>query len=192
MSVRVEQKEKSREAILESCAKLLREKGISGARVADVMRGAGLTVGAFYAHFASKDELVDESLRETSAAMRDRLFTKLEDKDDPALLVLERYLCRAHRDEIDQGCPFPAIVGEIATSAPEHRSTLAEQIERMTKLLEDRLPSNSKVSRKHVALGLVALMVGGLTLARAVRGTPLSDEVLKACRSVGSLVTRKV
>ena len=53
MTTKTEQKERTHESILESAARLVRERGISGARVADVMKGAGLTVGGFYAHFAS-------------------------------------------------------------------------------------------------------------------------------------------
>ena len=63
MTAKEEQKERSHATILESAARLLRERGISGARVADVMKGAGLTVGGFYAHFGSKEALVDEVLR---------------------------------------------------------------------------------------------------------------------------------
>jgi TetR/AcrR family transcriptional repressor of nem operon len=78
----------------------VREKGISGARVADVMQGAALTVGGFYAHFGSKDELVGETLRRTKAKLRDSLFARLTEKPegDRAEVVLKRYLSPAHRD----------------------------------------------------------------------------------------------
>src|SRR6266511_1826540 len=111
MNAKAERKERSHEAILDSAARLLRERGISGARVADVMKGAGLTVGGFYAHFASKEALVDDALRQTAASMRERLFLRLEEKDeaDRAEVVLKRYLSAAHRDAVDEGCPFPAV-----------------------------------------------------------------------------------
>jgi TetR/AcrR family transcriptional repressor of nem operon len=82
MNAKVEQKERSRESILRSAARLVREKGIAGARVADVMKGAALTVGAFYAHFSSKDDLVDEALRRTGATLRDGLFAHLDQKPE--------------------------------------------------------------------------------------------------------------
>src|SRR2546429_343541 len=69
MTSKDERKELSHETILSSAARLVRERGIGGARVADVMEGAGLTVGGFYAHFASKAELVDETLRRTAAEL---------------------------------------------------------------------------------------------------------------------------
>ena len=193
MNARVEQKEQSHQSILESAARLLREKGISGTRVADVMKGAALTVGAFYAHFASKDELVDETLRRTSSQLRDRLYTELEARPAPerAEAVLERYLSAKHRDSGALGCPFPAVVGEIATTEPQHGGVLAEQVLAAAARLSPLLPATGAVSRRTLAIGLVALMYGGLSLSRAVRGTPLSDEVLRACRAVGSWAIRR-
>jgi TetR/AcrR family transcriptional repressor of nem operon len=130
MNAKAEQKERSHETILDSAARLVRERGIAGARVAEVMKGAGLTVGGFYAHFGSKEELVDEALRRTGNELRDRLFSRLEEKPeaDRAEVVLKRYLSAAHRDEQTMGCPLPAVVGEIGTTAPEHRAALAEQV----------------------------------------------------------------
>lgn len=193
MATKTEQKEKTHASILESAERLVRAKGIAGARVADVMKGAGLTVGGFYAHFASKESLVDEIIRRTAAHTRSRLFANLEEKDekDRARLVLERYLSGAHRDECEEGCPFPAIVGEVATAAPEHREVMAEQVSAFASELGSLLPSAEAPERRHLALGLFALMYGGLALARALRGTPLSDEVLRACRSIGRKVVSR-
>jgi len=194
MNAKTDQKELSHETILESAARLLREKGIAGAKVADVMKGAGLTVGGFYAHFASKEVLIDEALRRTGASMRTKLFLHLDEKPqaDRAEVMLKRYLSAANRDETTLGCPLPAVVGEVGTTAREHGEVLAEQVEALAKGVEVYLPkSPNDVTPKHLALGVVALMYGGLSLARAVRGTPLSDEVLKACRAVGKLVLQK-
>jgi TetR/AcrR family transcriptional repressor of nem operon len=192
MSAKAEQKDRTHASILESAARLLREKGISGARVADVMRGAGLTVGGFYAHFASKEALIDDALRRTAAEMRARLFVGLEAKDevDRAEVVLKRYLSAAHRDEVEQGCPFPAIIGEVATTAHEHSGVLSEQVEAFAKELQAFLPTNDALSKRHIALAVFALMYGGLSLARALRGTELSDEVIRACRAFGRRALR--
>lgn len=193
MTTKTEQKERTHASILESAERLVRAKGIAGARVADVMKGAGLTVGGFYAHFVSKESLVDEIIRRTAAHTRSRLFANLEEKDekDRARLVLERYLSGVHRDECEEGCVFPAIVGEVATGAPEHREVMAEQISAFASELGALLPSAEAPERRHLALGLFALMYGGLALARALRGTPLSDEVLRACRSIGRKVVSR-
>ena len=191
MNAKTEQKELSHETILESAARLVREKGIAGAGVAQVMKGAGLTVGGFYAHFASKEALIDEALRRTGVRMRQRLFDKIEEKPkaDRAEVLLKRYLSPGNRDLTTLGCPLPAVVGEVGSTAPEHAHVLSEQIGSLAKEMEKHLPEETnELTPKHLALGLVALMYGGLSLARAVRGTPLSDEVLKACRALGKLV----
>src|SRR4051812_30671785 len=150
MGAKAEQKERSHGTILESAARLLRERGISGARVADVMKGAGLTVGGFYAHFPSKEALIDEALRQTAAAMRASLFARLDDKPaaDRAEVVLKRYLSPAHRDEVARGCSLPAVVGEVGTTAPEHASVLAEQIDAMSTELEEHLPASGAIPRR--------------------------------------------
>ncbi len=196
MNAKTEQKEKSHETILDSAAALLRERGIAGARVAEVMKGAGLTVGGFYAHFASKEDLIDAALRRTAEGLRATLFARLEEKpeSDRAEVILKRYLSGAHRDETLRGCPLPAVVGEIGTTAPEHRPVLAEQVSLLAAELERHLPEprpRDALSRRAMALGLVALMYGGLTISRALRGTDLSDDVLKACRALGRLAVRR-
>ncbi len=192
MNAKIEQKERSHETILESAARLIRERGISGASVADVMSGAGLTVGGFYAHFASKEDLVDETLRRTGATLRDRLFARIAEKPeaDRAEVVLKRYLSAAHRDDETLGCLFPAVVGEIGTTAGEHGPVLTEQVEALTARLEEQLPKHRGVNRRVLAVGLVALMVGGLSLARALRGSALSDDVIRACRTLGIAAIR--
>jgi TetR/AcrR family transcriptional repressor of nem operon len=192
MSIKAEQKERTHATILGSAARLLRSRGIAGARVTDVMSGAGLTVGGFYAHFGSKEALVDDVLRLTASRLRERLFAGLEAKDeaDRAEVVLKRYLSAAHRDDVDNGCPFPAVVGEVATTAPEHRRVLAEQVETFADELQRLLPRADRLAPRQLAIGLLALMVGGLGLARALRGTALSDEVIKACRAFGRLALR--
>jgi TetR/AcrR family transcriptional repressor of nem operon len=192
MNAKTEKKERSHETILASAAALLRDKGISGARVADVMKRAGLTVGGFYAHFASKESLIDEAIRRTATENRDRLFADLEQKPegDRAVVVLKRYLSAQHRDHTERGCPLPAIVGEVATTAPEHAAALAGELETFGARLAAELPAERPLPRRAMALGLIALMYGGLSLARALRGTELSDEVIKACRALGVWAVR--
>jgi TetR/AcrR family transcriptional repressor of nem operon len=192
MNAKVEQKERSHESILQSAARLVRENGISGSSVADVMKGASLTVGGFYAHFSSKDELVDETLRRIGARLRDGLFARLDEKPEAARaeVILKRYLSAAHRDATTLGCPLPAVVGEVGTTAPQHGAAVAEQVQALIDGLARHLPADGIVPRRLLAIGLVALMYGGLSLSRAVKGTELSDEVLRACRALGTAAVR--
>jgi TetR/AcrR family transcriptional regulator, transcriptional repressor for nem operon len=192
MTSKSEQKELTHQAILESASRAVRERGIVGTRVADVMQAAQLTVGGFYRHFGSKAELVDEALRQTGAKLRQRIFAHIADKPaaDRVVVLLKRYLSPAHRDLQTDGCPLPAVVGEIGTAAPEHRAVLAGEVEALAGGLSEHLigSGTASLSRRQLALGLVALMYGGLSLARALRGSELSDEMLKACRAIGAVV----
>jgi TetR/AcrR family transcriptional regulator, transcriptional repressor for nem operon len=184
MNAKLAQKQRTHEGILASAAKLLRQRGLAGARVADVMAGAGLTVGGFYAHFSSKESLVDEVLRRTARELRAGLFAGLEQKpaSDRAEVVLKRYLSARHRDNREAGCPFPAITSEIANQHEQHRPVLAEQLSALITELQPLVASRA------LAVGLVALMYGGLSMARALGPTELSDEVLRACRALGRAV----
>jgi TetR/AcrR family transcriptional repressor of nem operon len=192
VTAKAEQKRLSHETILQSGARLLRERGISGARVAEVMEGAGLTVGGFYAHFRSKTDLIDEVLRRAGAQLRDRLFARLDQRPprDRVEVILKRYLSPAHRELRAEGCPLPAVVGEISTTAPEHGRVVGEQVEAIAAGIQAELPASRPIGRRQLALGLVALMYGGLSIARALRGTALSNEMLNACRALGTSVAR--
>jgi TetR/AcrR family transcriptional regulator, transcriptional repressor for nem operon len=193
VNAKADQKEKSHERILESASRLLRARGIAGAGVAEVMKGAALTVGGFYAHFASKEALVDEALGRTAATTRERLFARIHEKpaEVRAEVVLKRYLSPKHRDDVESGCALPAVVGEVGTTASAHSETVGEQIDALASGIEALLPESVALPRRHLVLGLVALMVGGLSLSRALRGTPLSDEVLRAARALGTSALRR-
>lgn len=187
MGTKSEQKQKTREAILASAGALLRTCGISAMSIAEVMRGAGLTVGGFYGHFASKGELVEAVLRQAVRQMWLLLFADMADRApaERIELLLRRYLSAAHRDQGELGCPLPAVVGEVANAAPEQRHTLSELIDQFARAVEEQLAPTAGLPRRQHALALVTLMVGGLSLARALRGLSLSDEVLRACRAYG-------
>jgi TetR/AcrR family transcriptional repressor of nem operon len=191
MTAKSDQKERTHEEILESAARLLRLRGIAGMSVAEVMRAIGLTVGGFYAHFENKDALVEEAIRRAGRELRQRLLAGVEEKEpaERVDLMLRRYLSRIHREDIEGGCPFPAIVGEVITSNA-HRDALAEEVATLADAIEAHHPLVTSVPRRQRALAAIALMFGGLSLARALSGTSLSDEVLKASRAYGRAAMR--
>ena len=178
-------KERSRERILASAGTLMREKGISGASVAEVMRGAGMTVGGFYAHFPSKRTLVAETLRDALRRSGSLLAASAGEKGGAEWVnaVARAYLSRQHRDNPRAGCPLPSTLGEVAREDAEVREALAAEMGEMAAEIASRLEEAGLDDSRGEALAVLSLMVGGLTLARALRGTRLSDAVLKACRS---------
>ena len=183
-SAKSERKDRSRERILASAGSLLREKGIRGASVADVMGGAGMTVGGFYAHFPAKQSLIAEAVRETLRQSRERLAAHAGGRRgaDWVRAVARSYLSRSHRDNPGSGCPLPATLGEIAREDIAVREALAGEIETAAGELASHLKETGMEGPRGEALAVLATMVGGLTLARALQGSDLSDAVLQACR----------
>lgn len=184
MTAKTERKATSRKRILRSAGSLIKENGIKGTSVAGVMGGAGMTVGGFYAHFPSKRRLVIEALRSSFREAQSNLLQGLEEKRGRAWMeeVGRRYLSRVHRDSPGQGCPLPGTLTEIAREGQEARDALSLELNKFVGELEPRLAEAGFDSPRDEALAEMALMVGGLTLARAVKGTALSDEMLLACR----------
>ncbi|MDI6831990.1 MAG: TetR/AcrR family transcriptional regulator [Actinomycetota bacterium] len=183
-NAKVERKERSRERILTSAGTLMREKGISGASVAEVMEGAGMTVGGFYAHFASKRSLMAEALRDAFRRSRALLAASAGERKGSEWVnaVARSYLSRQHRDNPHLGCPLPATLGEVAREDAELREALAEEIGESVEEMASRLREAGADNPRDEALAVLSTMVGGLTLARALKGNALSDQVLLACR----------
>src|SRR5215218_9236545 len=97
-------KQATRQRILEAAGRRFKEDGIDGAGVAAVMADAGLTNGASYAHFASKEDLVTNVLAEQLRAQRHRFDTQPSDRDGLEAIV-RAYLSPQHRDQVADGCP---------------------------------------------------------------------------------------
>src|SRR5262245_47446980 len=168
MNQKTKQKEKSREAIAASAAALLRERGIKASSVMDVMKGAGLTVGGFYNHFDSKEELFVEALRNATSATWDP-FLEAAQGDNPrarALSLVRRYLSREHRDNKETGCLLPCAAPEVAREGEPYRSALEKELSSFAGRMAELLDGGDKSREK--ALGLIALMCGALSLSRAV------------------------
>jgi TetR/AcrR family transcriptional repressor of nem operon len=184
VNAKTARKEKIRERILDAAGNLIREKGISDASVADVMEGAGMTVGGFYAHFPSKQALMAEALRNALRKSRALLASAAGGKKGAEWVnaVARSYLSRTHRDNPQLGCPLPATLGELVREDMALRGALAEEISDTAGEIALRLKDAGLDDPRMEALAVLATMVGGLTLARALRGTELSDAVLQACR----------
>ena len=188
MNQKTKQKQKSREAISTSAAALLRQRGIKASSVMDVMKGAGLTVGGFYNHFASKEELFVETLRNASSANWDHLL-KSARGDSPrsrTLSVIRQYLSSKHRDNKETGCLLPSAAPEVAREGEPYRSALKKELSGLVSSLADMLDGG--VESREKALGLIALMYGALSLSRAVADTRLSNEFLRAGKKLAEEV----
>ncbi|MEQ1564175.1 MAG: TetR/AcrR family transcriptional regulator [Myxococcota bacterium] len=190
MNQRSDQKAESRTKIVEAAARNLRERGLSGTSVDRAMRGAGLTVGAFYAHFRSKDELLSHAFAAAMDEMEGVMRRAAGGGTGRAVLipVSTAYLSERHREAAHEGCPLPAVAGEAASSRDPGTH---ERVARGLSTLRDRLVAlGGGEIDPPTALALCGLLVGGQILARATRGTPLSDELLAACRAAAVRLLR--
>lgn len=176
-------KSKTHSQIVAAASRLMRKRGLAAASVSEVMRGAGLTVGGFYAHFPSKTAMDAEVLRKTLAHARANWFAGI-DRSDPrewVAKVVERYLAPSHRDRSGDGCPLPAVLSELARTGKGTRRAMADGFEAYAREFASCAPELAGVAPRERALATLALCVGGLAIARALRGHPVSDETLRAC-----------
>jgi TetR/AcrR family transcriptional regulator, transcriptional repressor for nem operon len=196
MRVSREKAAEHRDRIIDAAGALFRAKGFGGIGVADIMKAADLTHGGFYGHFASKDDLVGEASRRIMARAAAN-WTKLVEAapDKPYAALLEHYLSPRHRDDPGKGCAFAALGNDAARSGKIVRKAFAEGLAPLIDILAQSIPGKSipgksipgksipgksKAARRRKAVAAMATLVGALTLARAVEGTPLSDEMLEA------------
>lgn len=184
--VRGEQKAATHEAILEVAAELVRKQGIGAASVQRVMRGAGLTVGGFYAHFRSKSHLAAEALRRAFAANMGALFAGLDGatRAERGEQAVRRYLSRQHREMKRETCPVPACLSEIDPQNRLVRDALVDGVDTLARRLAPLYDDRPGLTARQRALGTAATFIGAMALARASRGTRWSDEVLLAARKL--------
>lgn len=170
-------KEASHERIVNAAARAIRRSGYDGTGVADIMKEAGLTHGAFYAHFASREamlaEAADRAGAESNALAASIAASVPPDKALQALMQV--YLSKEHFEGIETGCPISALGSEMPRQSPEVRLAATRRIKEMVDLVARQFPDWGQPSAHERALVTVATMVGTLVLARAVDDAALSD-----------------
>lgn len=180
---KAERWERTHAQIRLTAARLLRTRGLRLPSVADVMKGAQLTVGGFYGHWESKEALFEEALRDSLRGNWKQLveLARGETPKERLVWILRRYLSRSHRDTPEAGCPLPSTLSDISVLGEPYRGAFTKELESLVGLMGEVA---EPLGGKQLALGLFALMVGGLSLARATEGTPLSDSILTASRAL--------
>ena len=178
-------KDITHDRILEVAARKLRQEGIAGSGLAGIMSEAGLTNGAFYAHFSSKDELVEKSLERATDAQW-RQFEK-EIASGHLLKVVRAYLSEQHRDHPESGCASAALLPEISRQEPDTRHVYTESVKRLLHAIEEQLADMPKGPKaREIAIAMLGLLIGTLQLARAVDDPSLSKQMLAAGANVAA------
>jgi TetR/AcrR family transcriptional regulator, transcriptional repressor for nem operon len=184
------QKKKNHERIVRTASKRFREKGLEGVGIADLMQEIGLTVGGFYKHFDSRDDLVVEALRYALSTRRSQAASAAS--GGPPLTyakLVEDYLSEEHRDHPGSGCVISALAGDIARSGKRTRAVLTEEIRNALQLIADLTPGKVEEPTRSTAILTLSALVGAVGLARAVSDEALSREILQ---SVGELLKREL
>jgi TetR/AcrR family transcriptional regulator, transcriptional repressor for nem operon len=167
----VEETAAKHERIVKEASRLFRERGFDNVSVGEVMKAAGLTHGAFYAHFGSKEELQAAAVAYGQKVTLGRVQHSTSKKSNGS--IADRYLSRWHRDNPGDGCTMAALAQEVARSTPEIKAALEHGFEKILSVRDG--------DRKE-AIFWAAAMIGGVVLARAVKDPRLSDEILRSVR----------
>jgi TetR/AcrR family transcriptional regulator, transcriptional repressor for nem operon len=179
-----DQKQRTSQRILNSASTLFRARGYEATGIDAVMASADLTAGAFYAHFASKEDLLARSLDSAfcqSGAAWSKRLENLRGREWVRKFV-SVYLSKAHRDNPEHGCPMPALASEIARIGGPSRAVFEKRLRVLVEMVGRETGPGSPNNEDH-AIASIALCVGGLLLARAVDDPRFSDRILGACRA---------
>src|SRR5437762_4909573 len=173
-----EQKQATRRRIIEVAGRRLKRDGIDGSGIATLMADAGLTNGAFYAHFESKEDLVANTVVEQLREQRQSFRAQPPDRAGLEQIV-RGYLSVQHRDNAQGGCASAALLDEIGRSTDAIKRAYTEGVLVVIDDIAARLAPDDPRSARVKTLSVFALMVGTLQLSRALADRRLADEVLE-------------
>ncbi|HEX2841822.1 TetR/AcrR family transcriptional regulator [Hyphomicrobium sp.] len=184
------QADQHRIEVIEAASRLIPERGIDGVSVPALMAQAGLTHGAFYGHFPSKDALVvaacDAAFEEKRKFYDDILSRHRGDGDAARQVFIKRYTRTSHRDERAEGCPMAALCGDVGREGRKGpiRAAFAAGVNSLLERMSSLLSRGKKKASREEVLTTASLLVGALVLSRATEGHPVSEEFLAAARKV--------
>lgn len=173
-------KEETHKKIVEAASKRFRAEGIEKVGVATLMADAKLTVGGFYSHFKSKEELIKEAV---GLAADETFCAAFGDPNSGENLsikqILDRYLTPEHRDSPEFGCVIAALASELRTRPEDTRDMMSDKITRIIERIADSLSTDADpATRMRVAGSIWAVMLGTLQLARIIPDKELSAQIL--------------
>src|SRR6185312_7093604 len=163
-----EHKKETRDRIVRNAARKLRAEGLSGPGVASVMKASGLTVGGFYKHFGSKDELLAEAIAQGFAEFSEKVFASLQrlPPEDRWKEVVRWYLSSEHCNHPDTGCPVVTLAPEIARAKLGVRKRIAGQMKELTNRWAEFMPGATARERERNFFVIFSAMAGAVAVAR--------------------------
>lgn len=188
MNIRVEQKRSSRDKILQAASRSIRCEGVEGTGVAAVMKEAGLTHGGFYAHFKNKSEMINAAMEESLLIPR-KWWTTIKQKvswGQRLKVLAKKYLTTKHRDSLETSCSLAALVIDAGRGDNSLKQTYQNELLKSLSAICQEDFKNADKQKRQEALSFISLMVGGLTISRAVSDEKLSKEILQSCQKIAS------
>jgi len=174
-----EHKQATRQRIIETAGRRFKEDGIDGSGIAALMRDAGLTNGAFYTHFTSKDDLVATTIADQLQAQNATIVAHAEPGRAGLEQIVRWYLSPWHRDSRDVGCPSAALLDEIGRCTHPTKQAYTDGVLVVADGIAARLAPDDPLSVRPMALSSYAMMAGTLQLSRALADPQLADQVLE-------------
>ena len=179
-------KEESRNRILRSARRLFNRRGFAEVSIDEVMAGAGLTRGGFYAHFENKEALFAEAVTHILVDHPAKDWDGVDfdlDSEQVARVIINAYLSQQHFSDIEGSCPMIALPNDVARGGPGVRKAFGTVLKSMTDIFEFNLPGAPGNDSRERALVIAALCVGGMVLARALDDAEQADEIREAARA---------
>ncbi|MET1080168.1 MAG: TetR/AcrR family transcriptional regulator [Pseudomonas sp.] len=168
-------KAQTHQRILEEAARLFRRDGVAATGLQPLMKALGLTHGGFYAHFKSKDDLVEQALgqaiRQTDAAT-----AEMATRENPLQALISGYLSEAHRNDPGAGCPLPTLCAELGQRGTPSATT-DRVIRSRLEMIQNHLEGETAAQQSMLIL---STLIGALLLSRSVQDPELSKELLAA------------
>jgi len=187
LKVTKEKAAENRAALLEAAGRLFRERGIDGVGVAEISKKAGLTHGALYAQFPSKEALAAEAFASALKGGSEQITADREGRPATLTDFLDWYLSFDHRDDLATGCPMSASASEVGRQDKVVSESFTEGFEQLVAQMERGLGASPvKAENRERALAMMAAMIGGVAASRAVaKADPkLSNQLLRAVRRI--------
>ena len=180
-----EHKQQTRDKVVKAAARAIRAKGPDGVGIAQVMADVGLTHGGFYAHFASKDDLVAAAVGQMFDESRARLAAETHDRPaaDGLRAYIDFYLSSAHRDARRAGCPIASLASDLPRMAAKQRRHFSAGSERLVEALAALLRDVGRPEPVADARSTFAELLGALSIARIESDAGRSDEILASSRA---------
>src|SRR5947209_5126795 len=177
-------KSQTRERIVRNAARKLRAEGLSGPGVASVMKASGLTVGGFYKHFRSKDELLADAMAQGFADSSEKICSSLKNvpREDRWKEIVRLYLSPEHCDHSDTGCPVAALAPEIARAKLTVRKRISGLMKERTNRWIEFMPGRTVSERERNFFVIFSAMAGAVSIARLITEPGDRQKVLASVR----------